>query len=484
MKEIFALRYDQTTDSLHAKTRNFDGKLLELYLRVLQTNSQVASRGKDATSDDARQVHLFLNAYTKQDETTISISVKDIFQVDATEQAVFLNVLASTGIATATTAAGLGIFLLIACNCPHVYIDNGNGLEYNNTLFTGAKAPQLERLDFKEIPDYFPESTEFKLVVKNEDQEDQFTNLLELVTIIHPKDVEVMADKLGNIHTIRNLQAPVSVVDAASLSLKEFVIERDDFPYRFNPELVTALPEITMTFDASKQVNDAKLVLRARNTQWSGYVYNEFNKLFGRNFDKWVEMNKDKSKEEREKWMREQGIKLLVDVKVHGEWKNIDEVEVVGEASMNQIVVPIQKELFGDTLEIRLRAGYLFWEVDYVGVDFSENEKVEINTLKPYRAIGNSGREYTKDLSYDDQVYMKHEVDKQENATEVLFSNLPVVRDTKRTLILKSKGYYIPKTDYTGRTDKKRLQAFVKPAELSRFSFHLYQDVLLQMSKR
>lgn len=484
MKEIFSIRYDQKSDSVYAKMRDFQGKPLEMYLEVLGSNSQIAKRERKTRMEDAQQIHLFLNAFSKLDEENVSFSVKDIFQVDATEQAVFVNLLASIGVTAATTVVGLGTFLLIACNCPHVYIDNGKGLEFNNTLFTGAKAPQLERFDYKEIPDYFPDSYQFKLLVKNEEQEDQFTNMLELKTILHPSDVEVMADKHGNIHTIRELKQAILATDKAANSVLEFINERDDYPYRFNPENVQDLPELMLSFDASNEVNDAKLVLRARNTLWSGYVYNEFNKLFGRNFDKWVEMNKDKPKEEREKWMREQGIKLLVDVKVNGEWKQLDEVEVFGEASMNQIVVPIKKEFFGQNLEIRLRAGYMFWELDYVGVDFSLNESVVIKDIKVAKATGNKGTDFTQDLQADDALYMKHELANEENATEVIFEDLPTSNTLKRSFILKSKGYYMPKTDYEGKTERKRLQAFVQPAELSRFSFSLYQDVLHQMGKK
>ncbi len=452
MKEIYEIRFDQENKSINAKMREFEGKPLELYQRVLEKRSKRSKRRNQATLSDAKQVHLFLKEYDKLNEIDIQFYVSDIFQVDATEQAEIINALAAVGITAGVTTAGLVGVLLIACNCPHVYIENGNGLEFNNTLFTGAKAPQLERFDFKELPDYFPESNQFTLNIVNEDKEDQYTNLVELITVLHSKDVEVISDKNGNIHTIRQLIAPTSITDKSNTSLNHFLRDRDSHVYSFNPSQVTDLPEVLMSFDAAGQKEDAKLVLKARNTLWSGYVYNEFNKLFGKNFAKWVEMNKDKTKEEREKWMREQGIKMLVDIKINGEWTNIDEVEVFGEASMNQIVIPIKRELFGDQLEVRLRSGYQFWELDYVGVDFTKNEEVEILVSKPTSAIGNNGQDYTQQLSFDDDLYMKHQLDQDVNTTNVVFKSLPVGNLLKRSFILKSKGYYVPKTEYTGLT--------------------------------
>ena len=484
MKEIYDIIYNEETDSIYANIKPFEGEPLESYLKVTKKRIQHATRRHSASVPDIRQIHLYLKGYENQiDNTKIAFSVQDIYQVDFTKQASFLNSLANTGLITAGVAVGVVALYIVACNCPHVYIDTGDELVYNNTLFTGAKAPQLERYDFKELPDYFPDSDQLSLKIVNEDEEDQFTNLLELITVIHDKDIEVIPDKNGKIYTVQNLNSPTSVVDNNNNSLLSSIEYRDDNPYLFNPDSFEDLAEVSMTFNAVNQTNDAKLVIRARNTMWSGYVYNEFNKLFGNNYSKWVEMNKDKSKEERENWMRDQGIKILVDIKEDGKWRNIDEVELFGEATMNQVVIPIQRKLFGEQLEVRLRSGFMFWELDYVGVDFTENKSksVIIQSHKPTKAIGNNGQDFTHQLSYNDQEYMEHEMAKENNTTDVLFDKLPIDSTKNRTFILKSKGYYVPKSDYTGKTDRKRLKAFLTPGELSRFSHQLYEDVMQQM---
>jgi hypothetical protein len=478
MQEIYGIRYDEATDSIRANFRPFVGAPLASYYNVLDKRIGIAMRNKGSYSSDIRQVHLFINEYEKASEAELKFSAKDIFQVDVTKNAVFLNALVITGV---VAVAAVYIATLVVCGCPHVYSDNGDGLEYNNTLFTGANAPQLERFDYKELTDYFPTSSVFTIQIKNEEKEDQFTNLVEVISVMHPKGIEVVADKNGEIHTLQKLEGPISATDNTNTSVLPYLEARDDYPYRFNPFTFDDLAEVVMTFDAKNQSNDAKLLIRARNTMWSGYVYDEFNKLFGKNHGKWVEMNEDKSKEEREKWMREQGIKLLVDIKQNGEWVTIDEVEVVGDPSHNQVVIPIQRSLFGEELEVRLRSGFMFWELDYVGVDFSENETVEVQVHKPAKATGNNGADFTQQLSFDDNDYMQHVFHEDLNSTEVNYENLPVDSNLQRTLILKSKGYYVPKSEYTGKTDRKRLQSFVNPGELSRFSRDLYDDVMQEM---
>jgi len=481
MQEVYAIKYDEATDSIRANFRAFDGAPFASYQKVLEKRSQTALRSSDTYPSDISQVHLFINEYEKLNEAELAFSASDIFQVDVTKNAVFLNALATTGIAVGSAAVGLTAFLLIVCNCPHVYIDNGEELEYNNTLFTGAKAKQLERFDYKELPDYLPTSSDYTIQIKNEDNEDQFTNLVEVVTVMHQKRIEVVADKNGEIHTLQKLEPPMRAIDNSNISVLSYLAARDDYPYRFNPLQFDDLAEVAMTFDAKNQSNDAKLLIRARNTMWSGYVYDEFNKLFGKNHGKWVEMNRDKSKMEREKWMREQGIKLMVDIKQGEKWVTYDEVEVVGDPSMNQVVIPIQRNLFGEELEVRLRSGFMFWELDYVGLDFSVNESVEVQVHKPAKATGNNGTDFTQQLSFDDNDYMQHAQKEEFNSTEVYYSNLPVDTSLQRTLILKSKGYYVPKSEYTGKTDRKRLQYFVNPGELSRFSRELYDNVMQEM---
>lgn len=485
MHKIYSINYNDANDSISALTKPFDGAALDYYYKIIEKKGNVAHRKhRESKRSDIQQVHLFIGGYEKLNDSRVAFSKEDIFQVDVSQSAVFLNALATTGIVSGSIVAGVVGFAFIVCGCPHVYVDNGSEMIYNNTLFTGAKAMQLERCDYKEIPDFNPDDDSFSFQILNEEIEDQYTNMVELISIIHAPDVEVIADKTGGFHTISDLIAPFSAVENNGISVLEYLNERDDYTYDFDPDSINGLAEINLHFKDLIEGRDGKLLIKAKNTLWSGYVYDEFNSLFGKNHAKWAEMNKDKSKEEREKWMREQGIKLLVDIKVDGEWKLFDEVELVGEASLNQIIIPIPSEVVKKDMQFRLRTGYKFWELDYVGLDFSANSDFDVSFHKPSVALGNNGEDFVNELSYDDDQYMKHEFKTELNKTQVVFENLPVQPKLRRTFILKSKGYYVPKSNYEGRTEKKQLKSFVNPGELSRFSQSLYNDLMQKMAAK
>jgi hypothetical protein len=381
--------------------------------------------------------------------------------------------------ATATTTllvvAAAGTFLVIACNCPHVYVNNGTDYELNTTLFTGAVATQLERHDYKILPDYQKDSEVYEIKIANEDNEDQYTNLLELITVNHNENESVLSDKNGNIVTVRNLVEPIEALDNSMHSIRDQVRAADTDAYRFDPDSISGLSEVFFTFGKPASADNAKLVLRVKNSNWSGYVYDEFNSLFGKRYAEWVKSNENKSKEEREKWMTDQGINLLVDIKTDGGWKNVDRVELVGEVSYHSIVIPLEFKEDNSNLEIRVRSGFKFWELDYAGVDFSEDSPVEIQRLKPVLATGSDGEDFTDALSSDDSKYMDHLG--KGTSTLVRFEPMTLQKGKSRTIIIHSKGYYLHKKTYEGKTHTKELEKFRNAGELSRFSKRLYDEL-------
>jgi hypothetical protein len=69
------------------------------------------------------------------------------------------------------------------------------------------------------------------------------------------------------------------------------------------------------------------------------------------------------------------------------------------------------------------------------------------------------------------------------SSTKVTFASLKTNPGLKRTLILRSKGYYISKNEYTGKIYRKELKKFRKPGELSRYSQKLYLDMMSKTAK-
>lgn len=478
MKELYNVQYSEGSKEVSGNLRPLSGQALELYNKVIVDNDRVSRRGLRNDRSAVKQIHFFVKNAVTPDSSNMRFLVSDIEKVDASDHATALNILLPLGL----TAAAFGIFLAIACNCPHVYVDNGTTQELTNSMYTGAKAPQLERFDYKQMPDYFTSSPNYSVNIVNELNEQQYTNMLELLVALHPKEVQVVADKQGRLFTIQQLQQPLLATDINGRTIMSEVGQPDLKPYKFNTATNARFSEVYMQFAVPEQQPEiAKLLVRLRNTPWSGFVYNQFSSLFGKNYSRWVEKNKNVSKEEREKWMREQGIQMQVEMKTDKGWQVIDEIDLIGETNFNSIVIPLNMPAGSKLLDLRLRTGFMFWELDYAAIDYSPEVKIETQVLKPVTAVGDKGQNYLQQLSFDDNSYMEHLGEKA--ATSVAFTNLLLNPALQRTIILRSKGYYTSKEEFTGKTYRKELKKFKNPGELSRFSQSLYNDLYERTAK-
>lgn len=472
LRELYDLQYDEALKTFTCRHRAFEGKPLAYYNKVMEGFDDVALRNAGGKSRVAvRQIHFFLKDPLPMSEETVTFTQQDILGITAMKNASGLNFLASMGY----TAVGFGIFLMIACNCPHAYIDAPEGQLLNNTMFTGAKAPQLERWDYKPVQDIYPEAGELQMYIRNEDEEDQFTNAVHLLAVLHAADVQVLTDQNGALHTIQDPRTPLKATDDAQQDILEKISTRDNNAYTFDQSVGNTLSTAALTFAIPAQQEQGKLVLRLKNTRWSGFVYNEFNALFGRNHDKWVEMNRDKPRAEREQWMRDQGIQLLVEQKRNGQWELVQSLELIGDLAYSELVVPLQLIQGNAEAEFRLRTGFNFWELDYAAMDYSVDQPVEVTTIRPRSAIGSSGLDHTVAVQEDDDQYMVSADAEKEMV--ITFDQLPVQPGMERSLFFASKGYYISHRTYSGKTERETLQQFYTPGALSAFSRELYYGV-------
>ena len=480
--EIKNYTFNSIMDSVTIFLQPFDGKPRYYYDNILEDKNWKSQRPPGREYKQAtRQIHLFLAKSDTTQTDSLKIALTDISQVDMVGKA------ADVPLIVVGSALGLfvGVPLLvfaIVCGCPHVYIENGNGLELSNSLYTGATALQLERYDYKLLPDYHPGSTKFSITIANELNENHYTNLIELISVLHAPDVEVIADQNGQLHTVENPVPPVSAFNNNNKNILNELELKDDFSYSFDPDSLNDLGEAYLNFSIPANQLNGKLILRLRNSPWAGYAFNEMTSLFGKNYTDWIERNKNKSKEEREKWLREQGLQMLVDIKTEQGWKQIDQINIVGEISFNSIVIPVEFPANQKTVEIRLRAAFMFWDLDYVAMDYSADQTLNVQVLKPSGATGPNNENFIQELSYDDNLYMENLVNN--TTTTILFDSLNTDPVLTRTLILGGKGYYTTNTNYTGKTYWKELMAFRKPGELSRFSYKLYNEAKAQITQK
>ena len=128
---------------------------------------------------------------------------------------------------------------------------------------------------------------------------------------------------------------------------------------------------IILSFDKPKNAQMAKLIVRTKNSFWLDYIYGQFYSLFGDHYHDWFEEQKTKPKENMIQWALDQGIPLSVYVEKDGEWHFVDYFNTVGPMAFKDDVLAFNiADIQSEKIKIKLEFGFLFWEIDYAGIDF------------------------------------------------------------------------------------------------------------------
>ena len=116
----------------------------------------------------------------------------------------------------------------------------------------------------------------------------------------------------------------------------------------------------------------------------------------------------------------------------------------------------------GEQIKVKLEFGFLFWEIDYVGMDFTADQQTTIHALTPVSAIGQDGADLTSALRADDAAYYDQPNIGDEAA--ITFPALPLQPGLQRSLILHAKGHYqILREPSPDRPKLRHLKEFTKP---------------------
>jgi hypothetical protein len=190
-----------------------------------------------------------------------------------------------------------------------------------------------------------------------------------------------------------------------------------------------------------------------------------------------MDLQKGVSSDEREQRSISNDFPLAIYVKKHGTWSLVDYLHTVGPLASRDFIIPINlADLESDNVEIKIETGFMFWELDFAGMDFTDDPEVKITCLKPLQAIGTETRNWTSALSETDQVYMYQE--NVGDVTEIMFRTLKPEENKKQSYFLHTRGYYELIRDFKGLPDLVELNKFKKNGYFADFSRANYLKVL------
>ncbi len=375
----------------------------------------------------------------------------------------------------------VGLTLLVFAlksSCPFAYVWTEEGYVFMGELYPGMITENMQIDDYLPLGSYDLSTNQFVVKVTNELKEVQHTDALELIAITHPDEVEVLLDDQGNYYTLTNLIPPQQVIIDNIEEDMTAALYKDDIAYTFNTqdEMVDSRRNITMEFNVPNDQNDGKLLLRAKNSLWLDYMFGQFNQKFGSLYKQFQSNQQQTSGEESRQWISDQDIPLSIYVETNTGWELIKSINTVGPLKYRDLVIPVERKyLANNTVNIKVETGFMFWEVDYIAIDFSPQLDLNISVLAPEIATDQNDLNVTKLLSETDKTYL---IQPNIGDEVVVEFQSEILSQGHQSLFLRNRGYYNYIRDYKGTPDIQSLKSFKEKNQFTLYSMLEYYSLM------
>ena len=455
---------------------NITGKISDLssIVNYKTVKKDAPNRYKKDESQILNEVHIYTTEFTKIGSTKITFPIKAISKIEVYDKATGATIAswAFSGLAVGIGALGVIwiIVLLTKSSCPFIYTFNGKDYIFTGEIFSGATQPGLERDDYLLLPSNASTDKTYKIKITNEVHEIQSVNFAELLIFDHPENTSVLIDKNGIPYSFNKPISPVEAKSTGNNNILPLIIDRDTLIYSGNEAKVgkDGIDEIVMKFIKPKNAESSRLIIRAKNSFWLDVLISKFYKLFGEDYNKFSLKEERTSGNKLRKWMLEQNIPLSVYIEKNGRWEFVDYFNIAGPMALRDEIMPINlRGINSDTIKIKFKTGFLFWEMDYAGMDFSKNEVMKPVEVPVKTAIDNNNLDIRALLVKPDNGYY---VQKQTGDAAVLTFDKPLQGESTRSVFLHTRGYYKILREQTGKAEKKKLRTFRKPNRVPAFS--------------
>jgi len=435
------------------------------------------------------EVH-FYSGISVDSNARVSIPLTDITRMDvyglnksATNES---RVISIVGITLAVTGVIVAVVSVSnSCNCPQVYACYGNKTEFNGGLYSGAIYASLERTDYMPLQANYVSNNKMSLRIGNVEGEEQIINELKLIEITHHNGDNVLLDRHGRVVVFQKPHAPERAMIGSAEDVIDKVSERDGSYYSFtNQGSDQNTSDIILDFKKPANARTGKLVLRAKNTDWSGYLFHDFKSLFGNYYATWTKKKDAADPEEMGQWQINQTLPLLVSIKQGDHWKYIDYFATPGNTAERDMIMEINLVDFKneDHIQIRMQTAYMFWSLDYAGMDFSEEQQSTFTVLNATRIMKSDSTSQTEQLMSKDHLYTHL---KGKDILRAEFTVVPSkLQDQKTSYFLLSSGYYHFTKQLDGEPQIKKLKGFLENGAFDKYSRKEFQELVQKVNSK
>ena len=396
------------------------------------------------------------------------------------------TVLAVLGVAAGVVLVAGVIAAATKESCPFIYSWDGSQYVFEAEPYGGAITRGLERDDFGVLPTLRSDGGTYRLLVTNEVNETQMTNLFSLWVVDHEPGLRVVPDERGGLHTLRRPEPPAAAVDGTGRDLLPWLSADDRRIWEPLPlaDSTGGLRDtIVLTFPRPGGATSGKLVSRTGTALWGSHMIRAMLELRGTAVDEWyAQLDADPVRADSVRaWaVREELYGLLVEVEEPDGWRVRGIVPGSGPFLAAERVVPLDlSRVQGDTLRIRLRPPRGFWALNSFAVDYSPDQALAVDTIAP-RAASDDG--VLAAVVSADTLY--HAMPNTGDRATLEFPAPPARKRMERTVVLHSRGWYRLHLTPGGPADTAMVRRVTEvPGAAVEYSASLYQQWPMAMRR-
>ncbi len=471
-----------------------DRRSIQCTLDSLPSDHQLyLTRGRSGTMhykpknpDDIKvlnEVHFFVTPATSTTIGQYVLQLDNIQKIEVIQhdrgRTTVDYVLSSVGGVLGVIIVAAVIALATKSSCPFVSAYTGNDFELQGEIYGGAIYPQLARNDYMPLRMQPVANGKLMIKISNELREKQYTDVADLLVISHDKNSKVLADQKGNLYSISNASVPLKAWTSDKTDVLPLLIKsNDDQLLRFDDTLTASTDNYVITqFKNESHSSKAKLILSVKNSYWVDYLYTELAKKFGTYYSTYVKKQTKKPASELIQWAKDQHIPLEVSLKTKTGWEKITGLITIGPLATRELIVPLDlTNITDDNIEIKLSSGFMFWEIDYAAIDFSDDKYFSVQRISPSTAIDETGKNVLPELNKEDNNFLEQPVPG--NVATLEYECSPQPENVSMSYILHTRGYYTHSWDFKDKPNFAFLKQLKKPGAFPSYSCQLYKKLV------
>ena len=448
------------------------------------------------------EVHLYSQT-PLSDSSHLSIPLKNFDRVDVYEldkKSTNHSTASSIVGLTLTTAAVVGIIVAAAesskstpapttnnqvtCS-PQVYLTDSNQTELQGTLYSGALYASLERTDWLPLHMSQPTGDNLRVTVQGKKEEDIFVHGVQLMQVTHKDDESALVDRKGEILIYKDPVLPNEANIGFHQNVNPEISVRDGKYYAFtNHAKGESSSDIVLDFKKPKGISTGKLIVNVKNSHWSYYLFSQFKSLYGDSYPSLL-LRKDKADPEKVLQCElDQFLPILVSVKVKSGWKFVDYFPTSGNTRARDLIMKLDLSEFSnsDHVQIRLQTTFMFWDLDYAGMDFSQENSYQVSVIPACKEFKEQpGTGVVGQFSNDQSTVEIKDGEKLNLEFEI---NGKPGYDSKNSFFLVGKGYYHDNTSFEGKPRYAELLRFAGKGAFDKYSREKYEDLVKNLREQ